>query len=158
MIVEKLGMSAKIICTITPKGICPVALEGSALRRNTLVTALLHDRNRTIPFGLIVPAISKNALAATADCFFPVKEKVPCACVAYPYNTRFLHLLYNMITKSIAIFFRDESVITRAGRCCCCPEHVRQGGARVQEAVGRRRDASVPVVSALRNSPELVVL
>ena len=45
---------------------CPVliAQEGSALWGNTLTTALLHDQNRTIPFGLIVllttvPAIYK---------------------------------------------------------------------------------------------------
>ena len=31
-----------------------VALKGSALWGNTLATALLHDQNWTIPFGLIV--------------------------------------------------------------------------------------------------------
>ena len=38
------------------KRYCPVlvAQEGSALWGNTLATALLHDQNATIPFGLIV--------------------------------------------------------------------------------------------------------
>jgi len=38
------------------KRYCPVlvALEGSALWGNTLATALLHDQNWTIPYGLIV--------------------------------------------------------------------------------------------------------
>jgi len=38
-----------------PKRYCPVlvAQEGSALWGNTLTTALLHDQNRTIPYGLI---------------------------------------------------------------------------------------------------------
>jgi len=38
------------------KKYCPVlvAQEGSAIWGNTLATALLHDQNRTIPFGLIV--------------------------------------------------------------------------------------------------------
>jgi len=42
--------------TISPKKIylVPVALEGSTSWRNTLATALLHDRNRAIPFILIV--------------------------------------------------------------------------------------------------------
>jgi len=31
-----------------------VVQQGSALSGNTLATALLHDQNRTIPFGLIV--------------------------------------------------------------------------------------------------------
>jgi len=37
------------------KNYCPVlvAQEGSALWGNTLATALLHDQNRTIPFGLM---------------------------------------------------------------------------------------------------------
>ena len=45
-----------------PKRYCPdlVAEEGSALWGNTLSTALLHDRNRTIPFGLIVQCKSPN--------------------------------------------------------------------------------------------------
>ena len=40
-----------------PKKYCTVlvALEGSVLWGNTLTTALLHDQNRTILFGLIVP-------------------------------------------------------------------------------------------------------
>jgi len=39
-----------------PKRYCPVlvAQEGSALWGNTSTTALLHDQNRTILFGLIV--------------------------------------------------------------------------------------------------------
>ena len=39
-----------------PKRYCPVlvAQEGSALWGNTLTTALLHDLNRTIPFGTVV--------------------------------------------------------------------------------------------------------
>jgi len=38
------------------KRYCPVlvAHEGSALWGNTLTTALLHELNRTIPFGTIV--------------------------------------------------------------------------------------------------------
>ena len=42
-----------------PKRYCPVlvAQEGSALWGNTLTTALLHDLNRTIPFGTIVHVI-----------------------------------------------------------------------------------------------------
>jgi len=41
-----------------------VALEGSASWGNTLVTALLHDQNWTIPFGLIV-----QSLWITTFCF-----------------------------------------------------------------------------------------
>jgi len=41
------------------KRYCPVlaALEGSALWRDTLTTALLHDHNWTIPFGLPVQSV-----------------------------------------------------------------------------------------------------
>jgi len=53
-----LGCQPSLICRAHYqfRRYCPVlvALEGSALRRNTLATALLHDQNRTIPFGLIV--------------------------------------------------------------------------------------------------------
>jgi len=44
------------------KRYCPVlvAQEGSALWRNTLATALLHDPNRAIPFGLIAPSPSQR--------------------------------------------------------------------------------------------------
>jgi len=42
-----------------PKMFCPalVTQEGSALWGNTLTTALLHDLNRTIPFGTILQFI-----------------------------------------------------------------------------------------------------
>jgi len=45
------------------KRYCPVmvALEGSALWGKTLATALLHDRNWTITFGLIVPCRMSSA-------------------------------------------------------------------------------------------------
>jgi len=39
-----------------------IALEGSALWGNTLATALLHDQNWTIPFGLIVPTYNISFL------------------------------------------------------------------------------------------------
>jgi len=55
------------------KRYCPVAvaIEGSALWRNTLATALLHDRNRTVFFGLIV---LKNGPRGAPPCF---KKDVP---------------------------------------------------------------------------------
>jgi len=46
------------------KRYCPVlvALEGSALWSNTYATALLHDQNRTIPFGLIVQSLGVRVI------------------------------------------------------------------------------------------------
>ena len=41
------------------KTYCPVlvAQEGSTLWGSILITALLHDQNRTIPYGLLVPIL-----------------------------------------------------------------------------------------------------
>ena len=53
---------------------CPVlnALEGSALWGNTLATAFLHDQNRTIPFGLIVP---QRNYSQFRDCDHGAKQR-----------------------------------------------------------------------------------
>ena len=51
-----LFLRSNVVWYYRPKRYGPVlvAQEGSALRANTMTTALWHDQNRTIPFGLIV--------------------------------------------------------------------------------------------------------
>jgi len=64
-----------------PKRYCPVlvALEGSALWGNTLATALSHDQNRTIPFGLIVHTQVFSLLTTVLLLFFRRRGKL-CEC------------------------------------------------------------------------------